>query len=545
MANTREVIPNNNNLAIDYLRYSSHAQSDASIQQQRDAAKKYAAANGLTIIKEYKDEAMSGTTDQRPQFQQMLAEISKLKPAVLIVWKTDRLGRDRYDLAIAKKIIRDAGCRIHYIAEPVAGDTPEGLLLEGILESMAEFYSRQLRTNIRRGHLFNAENCLFNGHKILGYTTEPAPEYGKDRKRYVIDPKTAPLVQKIFEEYVEGKPMVDIAKELNSQGWTSMQGKPFTVNSLAHILRHRAYIGEYRYADVFKPDGMPVIISKELFESAQKKLIQNKRQGGQRANGLTPDGAPRFWLTGKLYCGVCGSPMQGYSGTSKTKAKHYYYSCPDARKKNCSLKKYIQKRKIEDIICNILAFYLSDSENLASLAVDTAAYFQKECADHSYIDGLVAEEKKVQKALDNLLKAVEQGIFSETTQNRLLELESQKKALAAAIETEEMKHAMLKNEISIQHFFRKYTNADFDDPAVRDYILDYFVDKIFIYNDKIVITAWYGDDKREVRWSDISVEIEKYFNNGVNMVEPYLGKGSSASEVAPPRQFKAASKGPP
>ena len=96
----------------------------------------------------------------------MLAEVAKLKPAVLILWKTDRLGRDRYTLALAKKTIRDAGCSIQYIAEAIPDDSPESVLMEGMLESMAEFYSKQLRQNVVRGMRYNAENALYNGHKM-------------------------------------------------------------------------------------------------------------------------------------------------------------------------------------------------------------------------------------------------------------------------------------------------------------------------------------------------------------------------------------------
>lgn len=521
----KKFVPDSNDFAIAYYRFSSHAQSDASIQQQREAAQKYAAGHGLQIIKEYKDEAISGTTDQRPGFQLMLAEVGKIKPAALIIWKTDRLGRDRYDLAIAKKYIRDAGCIIHYIAEPIAGDAPESALMEGVLKSMAEYYSRQLRTNIKRGHLYNAQNCLYNGHKTLGYAAEPAPEFGKDRQRYVIDPVTAPFVRKIFEDYAAGRPMVDIARELNSLGVTTARGKPFTVNSLAHILNNRAYIGEYRYGDIVTPGGMPAIVSQETFEAAQKRLILNKRQGGQRANGLTQEEAPRFWLTGKLYCGKCGTPMQGCSGTSSHNGtKHYYYACGAARKKNCSLK-YVKKDKIEAIVCFMLSQCLKDTELLASLAVDVAAYYQKEHEDKGYIEGLKAERAETEKALNNLVRAIEQGIFSETTQTRLLELESRKKALTEAIEAEEVKRAVARNEISIQHFFDEYKNADLNDPAVRDYLLDYFVDKIFVDDDTVILTAWYGDDKKEIAWGDLNVAVQK---------ERKRRKSSSTSELVPP-----------
>lgn len=164
-----KIIQNNNNLAIAYYRYSSHAQNEASIDQQREQAQRYAEAHGLKIIKEYEDKALTGTNDNRPAFQTMMSEIKKIKPAALILWKNDRLGRNRYDLAIAKKTIRDAGCTVHYVAEAIPQNTPEGVLMEGLLESMAEFYSKQLSQNVIRGMTYNAENALYNGHKKLGY----------------------------------------------------------------------------------------------------------------------------------------------------------------------------------------------------------------------------------------------------------------------------------------------------------------------------------------------------------------------------------------
>ena len=94
MAKQKRFIPNNNNLAIAYYRYSSHAQNETSIDQQRDAAQKYADAHGLKIVKEYADEALSGTSDDRPQFQLMISEVARMKPAALIVWKTDRIARN-------------------------------------------------------------------------------------------------------------------------------------------------------------------------------------------------------------------------------------------------------------------------------------------------------------------------------------------------------------------------------------------------------------------------------------------------------------------
>ena len=172
MARKKKFAPNDNNLAIAYYRFSSHSQNDASIDQQRELAHEWADAHGFKIVQEYEDAAISGTTDARPGFQQMLSEVAKIRPHTLIMWKTDRLGRDKYVLAMAKKKIRDAGCEIHLLAEHIPTEGPEGVLIEGLMEAMAEYYSRQLSQNIQRGMDYNAQHALYNGHKLFGYDVD-------------------------------------------------------------------------------------------------------------------------------------------------------------------------------------------------------------------------------------------------------------------------------------------------------------------------------------------------------------------------------------
>lgn len=192
----------------------------------------FAEAHDYRIVKEYEDAAMSGTTSDHPQYQLTLSEVGTIRPVVLILWKTDRPERDRFELADAKRRIRDAGCRVCLIAEPTPDDSPESVLMETMMEGMAEFYSRQLSQNIRRGMTYNAERALYNGHKVWGYG-----------------------------------------------------------------------------------------VDEELFDSAQRRLAENKRNGSRRRASATAEHAPRYWLTGKLFCGECGGSMQGVSGTSKTGAK--------------------------------------------------------------------------------------------------------------------------------------------------------------------------------------------------------------------------------
>ncbi len=223
--NKLKFVQNDNSFAIAYYRYSSHSQNDASIEQQQEQAHIYAETHGYKIIKEYADRAITGTTAERPQYQLMLSEIGNIKPAVLILWKTDRLGRDRTEIILAKKRIREAGCQLCYVAEAIPENSCESSFVEAIIEAQAQWYSEQLSRNISRGMLYSAKQGLYCGVRMLGYSHD-------SNKKYIIDERTAPVVRRIFKDYANGKPIAVISDELNAQGITTVYGKPFTINSL-------------------------------------------------------------------------------------------------------------------------------------------------------------------------------------------------------------------------------------------------------------------------------------------------------------------------
>ena len=490
--NKLKFVQNDNSFAIAYYRYSSHSQNDASIEQQQEQAHIYAETHGFQIIKEYADRAISGTTADRPQYQLMLSEIEKIKPAALILWKTDRLGRDRTEIILAKKRIREAGCQICYVAEAIPEDSCESSFIEAIIEAQAQWYSEQLSKNITRGMLYSAGQGLYLGVNLLGYSHDK-------NKKYIIDEQTAPVVRQIFNDYAEGKPLAAICDDLNSQGIKTTHDKKFTINSLRWILKNRSYIGEYHFADVVIPDGMPAIVSDELFDKVQKRFKIN----AHKARASADDPVPRYWLTGKLFCGECGSSMHGTAGTSKRGKRYYYYSCINHYKKKKCILKDVGKEKLENLVVSILDEFLSDSEKLASIAVDIVKYYDKHYGDDSYINALEASLKETETALNNLLKAIEMGIFSETTQARLLELEVQKKNLLAAIETERIKKLAVNDTKRMQEYYEMYKHADFKDPTTRDFVLDYFIEKIFVYSDKLVICCRYDDMK------DMEIDLEE------------------------------------
>lgn len=489
-------IQNPGNNAICYYRYSSDAQRDVSIAQQKEAAHDYAKAHSYHIIKEYDDHAYSGTRDDRPGFQLMLHEVEMLRPAYLILWKTDRLSRDRIDAVIAKKHLRECGVKIVYVAESIPDDDEATqILMESIYEAMATSFIVSHRKNVVRGMTYNAENALYNGVKIIGYS-------GKPDHKYEIDETTAPTVRRIFKEYSEGVPMQKICNSLNNAGLRTLHGNPFTVNSLRNILMHRAYIGEYKFGNVIIEDGMPRIIDDETFQKAQARLEANRRGGKGAVKKLHPEmEIGDYWLSGKLYCGLCGGTLQGVSGTSKRGRLYYYYSCLNHRKHRCSLKNQ-RKELFEKIVLHTLDNLIHASAFRLLVAQECYAYYQKQNDDNgAYEASIKSQLKEVEGKLNNILKAIEAGVINNTTAERMNALERQKSMLNDELLTEQNRKKHSLQLSTIVKFLDGFV-GDINDADTRRKLLELFVDKIYVYPDKLVLSFYYSDDKRELPFEE-------------------------------------------
>lgn len=500
MARAKRFIQNDNTNAICYYRYSSDAQRDVSIEQQRQEAHKYAKAHGYHIIKEYEDRAITGTRDDRPGFQQMLNEVEKLKPAYLIIWKSDRLSRDRFDSIIAKRRLRDCGCEIAYVAEAVPEDEANRVLMESLLEGLAEHFIIQHSKNVRRGQEYNAHNALYNGIKLLGYI-------GKPNCKYEIDPTTAPIVQRIFNDYANGKPMKKICDELNEAGLRSSTGNKFVHNSLWNILQNRAYIGEYKWGGIVVEDGMPAIISKEVFEKAQEMMKRHKRGGRGEAKKLHPLIGVDFWLTEHLKCGECGGSMCGMSGTSRHGNIYYYYSCMNHRKHKCD-KKNIRKDFLEKCVAEVLEEMLSNTTVKMLIAAEVYNYYKREFAsDDNYEKVLINNIKDIDKKLNNIMKAIENGIYNETTQERMEQLQEEKRQLNDELVVEQNRKAYELKPKHVVKFLDSYIGS-MNEPSLRDKVLNCLVENIYVFDDRIVLSFYYSEDKREVRFEDVKARLE-------------------------------------
>ena len=454
--------------AVAYARYSSAGQRDVSIEQQLADIRNYARREGFTLVHEYADHAKSGfkNTESRSAFKAMMAAAETGTFDTLIVWKVDRFGRNREESAVFKGRLRRFGVKVIYAMEPIP-EGSAGVLLEGMLEATAEWYSRQLSENVLRGLMDNARRCLYNGTRTLGYVRGPDGHYA-------IQPEQAAVVRNIFRLYRAGYSAASISRQLNAQGMTSINGKPFNPQSVLKVISNERYTGVYIWGQVHIPDGIPAIISKSDFEEAQQMRKKTARH--------YETGAVDYLLTGKAFCGHCGASMVGDSGTSKTGARHYYYSCQAHKARKGCNKKSVQKDYLEDCIIDfILDFVLSEPqiEKTISAIMDAQA---KELQS-SPLASMEQEYKQITKQIDNINNAIAAGVWSSTTVDKLKTLESSAETLRVSIETLRYSQAQLLDHDRVSFFLHRFVGGDRQDLLFRRFIINTFVNSVYVFDD--------------------------------------------------------------
>ena len=349
---------------VIYARYSSDRQTEQSIEGQLKECYEYARRNGYTVVGEYIDRAISGTTDHRPEFLRMIADGDKKLFQAVLVYQLDRFARNRYDSATYKAKLKKNGIRVLSARENISDDA-SGVLMEAVLEGMAEYYSVELSQKIRRGMDINAEKCLSTGGNLaLGFRVD-------SEKHIQIDPDTAPVVQKIFEMYASGQSMADIIRYLNANHIKTSYGNEFNKNSLNRILRNKRYIGVYTYRGTETPDGLPRIISDDLFYEVQD-MMDKKKKAPARAKAFE-----NYILSTKLFCGYCQAAMTGISGTSKTGTKYHYYQCVTNRRDKSCHKKAVSKAYVEDLVIKETRKLLT-KENIDRIAKEVVRLCEQE-----------------------------------------------------------------------------------------------------------------------------------------------------------------------
>ena len=484
--------------AAFYGRYSSHAQKDTSIEQQLRECREWAQRNDIQIVAEYSDRALTGTTDRREQFQKMIRDSAKGRWQLVLCYKVDRFARNRYDSATYKAKLKKNGVRVVYAKESIP-EGPEGILLESVLEGSAEYYSANLSQNIMRGMRENALECkVNNGAMPIGLMK------GTDG-RYTIEPAGATVVRDIFEMYAGGANVITIINALNARGLKTSTGSRWNKNSLHRILRNEKYIGIYRWGDVRVEGGIPAILSKELFNEVQDRMKKVARAPGASRTEVD------YILTGKLFCGHCGSPMIGESGTSRSGKKYYYYSCGERKHRRACKKKPVKKDWIEETLVRLLRDRCL-TDDVIRVIVDAAMDLQEREKDDSVLRGFETELAEVKRAIANLIAAIEQGIISPSTKQRLDELEARRVDLEVAIEDEKIQQPQLTRD-QLTFWLERFRDGDPSDPKFRETFIEVFVSKVYLYDDHFRAVCNFTGDQDGINYDFVN-DLESWGDAG-------------------------------
>ena len=451
--------------AVIYARYSSDSQTEQSIEGQLRVCEQYAKNNDFVILNTYIDRAMTGTNDNRPDFQKMIKDSSNHEWQYVIVYKLDRFSRNKYETAKYKKILKDNGVKLVSAMENIP-DTPEGIILESLLEGMAEYYSAELAQKVKRGMRETRLKGYFQGG-VLPYG------YKLDGRKIVIDDTKADTIRYIFKQYAMGKFVRNIIEELNEK-CIYKNGKPFANNTIYGILKNERYTGKYTKDNEVFTNMFPRIIDDETF--AKVKARSKVNHYGKRSIQTV------YLLKNKLVCGYCGKSISAESGTTKQGKQIHYYKCIGIKKyRNGCIKETIRQDILEEYILDILINEFAKPKNQDKI-VKILMDIQNTPKTNSNLNMLIKAKKQTETTLNNIMSAVEQGVVNKTTNNRMKELEQQIEDLDRQILVERSKTTIKVSEDDIRKFYLEALKLE---PLL---LIDALIKRIKLYNDKIEIT---------------------------------------------------------
>jgi site-specific DNA recombinase len=487
--------------SVIYARYSSDNQREESITAQVRACTEYAKAKGYTVVKVYTDEARSATTDDRPGFKAMINDAKLSLFDVLLVHKLDRFSRDRYDSVYYKRELKKAGVRLISVLEHL-DDSPESVILESVIEGMAEYYSRNLAREALKGMRENALQCRHNGGRPpLGYDVD------KETGRYLVNERESRTVKLVFELYDKGYGYDRIIDQLKHGAHRTKGGRPFGKNSLHDILRNEKYVGVYVFnrsaakefgkrnhhrhklaGEIIRiPGGVPQIIEKELWERVQEKMDkrrQNSEKARMRAKTI-------YLLTGKVFCGECGSAVVGNTASDRGRRYHYYECGLKDRTRSCDNKR-IRKSPLEDLVIREIEENIFGDQVLAKVKQKLIVFLNQYQKDRQGELGCLRKELvRVERSINQLLDQIEEGFGGASVAARLKDRETEQALYQTRLAELEAKAATdAINEQVVNEYLDKMKEfiKNKDDEDTLKHLVSQFVCRVILFKDEVEVT---------------------------------------------------------
>lgn len=473
--------------AVIYARFSpGPRQTEQSIEGQVRDCMAYAKENDIKVLDVYADRKISGADfENRADFNRMIRDAEKGQFDCVIVWKIDRFGRDREEIALNKIKLKKHGIKLLYAKEMIP-DGPEGIILESLLEGLAEYYIADLSQKVKRGQRESA---------LKGYAVSGQAPYGYKvvNKTYQIEEKEAWVVRYIFENYAAGCTAVEILDKLEEMGVKNRKGGQISKNGIYSMLRNEKYIGQCSYEGISIP--IPAIVSKDVWDAVHATF--HKRVG----HASSYKAEEKYLLSLKAYCGECGSLLIGESGYGKKKVRYSYYKCAAKKKRNgsgnCTLKTY-RKEALEEFVIQHTVNDVLQKDVIEYLATKVVEIHARDTVNLN-LEQHKSALKETESAINNIMKAIEQGIITSSTKERLMELEAQAEDLKMHIARDEIKKPVITRE-QVIYWLNLFKDGDISDPDFRQRLLDVFVHSVYVYNKKVVIAYNYTDKNHSIEF---------------------------------------------
>lgn len=441
--------------AVIYARYSSDNQKETSIEDQLRLCREYAMRNGMAVVHEYCDKAKSGTSvKRRTQFNKMLEDSESGKFDIVLVYATNRFARNTYDSFVYRHQLRENGVEIVSITEP----TPEGDvgdLVEYLFSWEAAQYSKNLSKVVKRRLDQRAAECKANGAKLYGYRK------GDDGCYEIVEDEAA-VVNRIFQEWADGRQAAEIVEDLNDDGILNGFGRRWCPHSIQHMIHNERYAGVYKWGDVRVEGGMPAIVSRELFENA-KHHVRHK------------SAHTKYLLTGKAYC-KCGKRARSASGTSKTGKRYRYYRCDEC-------KSQVASESLEGMVLDVTASLLGEPGVVEAIAQAVVEQSEKQYDVSMLEEEIAAVCRKIERGV----AAVLNGLASETMEAELQKLEAEKSRLQRKLSTAKS------HVVTFDGVVEWLTKYDCSDERFNEAIIEHLIESV-TYNSKEVVIAYRTGD---------------------------------------------------
>lgn len=486
--------------AVIYARFSCSKQREASIEDQLRVCFEWCARERVEVVGTYCDYAMSGRTDDRPEFQRMVDNAGESD--LVLVYAFDRFSRDPYDAPAYKARLTRKGVRVVSVTEPLP-EGPDGILMDKIYEGFAAMESARTSRRTRRGMEGNALKCMHNGVRVYGYAV------GEDGT-YVVDEAEAAVVREVFARRIGGENVNAIARDLASRGVVTSNGNPVGYSFVYNMLHSEKYRGVYSWGGIRKEGGMPRIVEDSVYAMAQQ--VRSRKE---RASESWDD----YALSGRCICGLCGFNLKGTSGRGRGGTKYLYYGCGHS----CGLRP-VRADWLESQIAAHLRLLVRDRATALCIATRVAEAAEG-MDDAARLQQAQRSLGEAERGIANIMRAVEKGLDFDEVRDRLSELRLQKARSEADVAV------LSEGSVVDVETFADYLQAG-ELLGDRE-LLDAFVWQVWLGEDDVTVVLNYSNEKRETARLQFPRGFDDFASGAPDMkeVEPGLLVGWSSGLV--------------